>query len=404
MCAWFRTARPQLSHTRMINGVPLKAAALDVHTVGAGGSSIARTRRGRHAARRAAQRGRAAGPGVLRHGGEEPTVTDANVVLGRLNPDFCWAARSQIDAARSRAAIEQHIAKPQGISTSSKRRRPSSRWPTPTWRMPCASCRSSADSIPATSCWSRSAARVPCMRLGRAAARRGRRAGSAGARCAVRDGRAGERSADGLQPHAHDDRVGARLHRGRRRRLSRARSQRANGLQRRDRIDAAKLMLDRMVDARYVGQNHELTVDVAGRPVRQRRRSTAVKANFHAAHREMFGYASPEKSIELVTLPRAGAPQVARGDFDAAAAAAREGRAQARRHAQGLFRRRGRLRRLPGLRARRAACRATSFHGPAIVEQMDARPWYRRTSACAWTSRNLLLKLMLAADDADTRR
>src|SRR5687768_1011206 len=83
-----RDGKPQLSHSRVINGFPLKAPAVDVHTVGAGGSSIATVdaggmlRVGPHSA------GSQPGPACYARGGMQPTVTDANVVLGRLNPEY----------------------------------------------------------------------------------------------------------------------------------------------------------------------------------------------------------------------------------------------------------------------------------------------------------------------------
>ena len=67
---------------REIGGRPLALPMLDVHTVGAGGGSIAWRDAGRRPARRAALGGRPAGPAAYGRGGTEPTVTDANLVLG----------------------------------------------------------------------------------------------------------------------------------------------------------------------------------------------------------------------------------------------------------------------------------------------------------------------------------
>ena len=99
--------KPQLTTARIINGVPLKAAALDVHTVGAGGSSIAwidaggMLRVGPHSA------GARPGPACYGRGGERPTVTDANVVLGRLNPEYLLGGALQ---DRCRALARRHRA------------------------------------------------------------------------------------------------------------------------------------------------------------------------------------------------------------------------------------------------------------------------------------------------------
>ena len=57
---------PEPAPQRVIGGLPIRLPALDVHTIGAGGGSIAQHRRGRRAGRRPAQRGRMAGARVLR--------------------------------------------------------------------------------------------------------------------------------------------------------------------------------------------------------------------------------------------------------------------------------------------------------------------------------------------------
>jgi N-methylhydantoinase A len=106
---------PQLSHSRMINGCPLKAAALDVHTVGAGGSSIAELDAGGMLQVGPHSAGARPGPACYGQGGDRATVTDANVVLGRLNPQYLLGGALKIDAARSHAAIERAVARPRGI-------------------------------------------------------------------------------------------------------------------------------------------------------------------------------------------------------------------------------------------------------------------------------------------------
>jgi N-methylhydantoinase A len=64
--------------------------------------------------------------------------------------------------------------------------------------------------------------------------------------------------------------------------------------------EAGALTFQRAVDARYVGQNHELSVAAPGGAFDTKALAT-VKENFHAAHREMYGYASLDKPLELVT-------------------------------------------------------------------------------------------------------
>jgi N-methylhydantoinase A len=90
---------------------------VDVHTVGAGGGSIAwideggALRVGPHSA------GASPGPVCYGRGGEEPTVTDADLVLGYISPDYFLGGRMKLDIAGARQAIEEKIARPLGLDT-----------------------------------------------------------------------------------------------------------------------------------------------------------------------------------------------------------------------------------------------------------------------------------------------
>jgi N-methylhydantoinase A/oxoprolinase/acetone carboxylase beta subunit len=86
---------------REIGGRPLALPAVDIHTVGAGGGSVGWRDAG--GALRAGPRSAGAepGPACYGRGGSEPTVTDANLVLGRLDPDTPLSGvRLDVDAAR----------------------------------------------------------------------------------------------------------------------------------------------------------------------------------------------------------------------------------------------------------------------------------------------------------------
>ena len=67
--------------------IPLRLPMIDVHTIGAGGGSIAHLDRGGMLLVGPRSAGAMPGPVAFRRGGTEPTVTDANIVLGRINPD-----------------------------------------------------------------------------------------------------------------------------------------------------------------------------------------------------------------------------------------------------------------------------------------------------------------------------
>ena len=90
----------------------LKLPLIDVHTIGAGGGSIAWLDPGRLVHVGPTSAGAFPGPACYMRGGEEPTVTDANVVLGYLDPDYFLGGRMKIDSRLSAQVIEDKIAKP----------------------------------------------------------------------------------------------------------------------------------------------------------------------------------------------------------------------------------------------------------------------------------------------------
>lgn len=91
---------------------PLRIPTLDVVTIGAGGGSIARIDAGGALGVGPESAGADPGPVAYGKGGTEPTVTDANIVLGRLNPEALCGGAIEINAAAARAAILEQIARP----------------------------------------------------------------------------------------------------------------------------------------------------------------------------------------------------------------------------------------------------------------------------------------------------
>jgi N-methylhydantoinase A/oxoprolinase/acetone carboxylase beta subunit len=84
---------------------------LDVSTIGAGGGSIAYVDEGGFFRVGPKSAGADPGPACYGFGGKQPTVTDANVVLGRLNPDYFVGGRLKLKAELSSKAIEEYLAK-----------------------------------------------------------------------------------------------------------------------------------------------------------------------------------------------------------------------------------------------------------------------------------------------------
>ncbi|MBV6826497.1 hydantoinase/oxoprolinase family protein [Pseudomonas sp. PD9R] len=97
---------PSMANQAVVHGHPLKLPMLDIHTVGAGGGSIAYVDAG--GLLKVGPRSAAAAPGPIcfdRGNEDEPTVTDANVVLQVLNPVALLDGRLPVNQAKAKAAI-----------------------------------------------------------------------------------------------------------------------------------------------------------------------------------------------------------------------------------------------------------------------------------------------------------
>jgi N-methylhydantoinase A/oxoprolinase/acetone carboxylase beta subunit len=94
------------SHESRIGDFPIRLPLIDIHSVGAGGGSIAFRDHG--GSLRVGPQSAGADPGPACYGkGDIPTVTDANLFLGRMDPDFFLGGRMKIHPDRSRDAIER---------------------------------------------------------------------------------------------------------------------------------------------------------------------------------------------------------------------------------------------------------------------------------------------------------
>ncbi|HMH50950.1 MAG TPA: hydantoinase/oxoprolinase family protein [Candidatus Acidoferrum sp.] len=97
------------------SGLPMNIHALDLVEIGAGGGSIARARLGVIAVGPESASS-TPGPVCYGRGGTEPTVTDANLVLGYLNPEFFAGGTLRLHAGAAARAIEERVARPLGLS------------------------------------------------------------------------------------------------------------------------------------------------------------------------------------------------------------------------------------------------------------------------------------------------
>jgi N-methylhydantoinase A len=98
--------------------MPVHVPMVDVHTIGAGGGSIAFI--GEDGMLRVGPRSAGANPGPICYGrgGTEPTITDANLILGRLNPEALLGVKGAIDMDMIRRLMLEKIGKPLGLDAN----------------------------------------------------------------------------------------------------------------------------------------------------------------------------------------------------------------------------------------------------------------------------------------------
>jgi N-methylhydantoinase A len=108
---------PKVSTDHEIAGYPVRIPMIDVNTIGAGGGSIGWIDPGGALKVGPRSAGAVPGPACYMRGGTLPTVSDANVLTRRLNPERILGGQMEIDAEAARRAIEEHVAKPLGMDT-----------------------------------------------------------------------------------------------------------------------------------------------------------------------------------------------------------------------------------------------------------------------------------------------
>jgi N-methylhydantoinase A/oxoprolinase/acetone carboxylase beta subunit len=268
--------QPRQTMEAAIDGFPVRVPMLDIHTVGAGGGSIARIDEG--GLLRVGPESAGADPGPACYGtGDRPTVTDAHVVLGRIAADQLVGGEMHLDVERAACAVDS-IAKPAGIT--------------------------------------RIAAAEGILRVANANMERAIRlvsverghdprdfalvafggcgglhaceiARELGIRAVLVPEYAGALSALGmlLADEVRDYAAGVLNHPGIEREFQR--------LERTARKELPKGELIRSADIRYAGQSYELTVPwLAKSPAEP----------FHREHEKIYGYANPDRAVEIVTV------------------------------------------------------------------------------------------------------
>ena len=105
-----------VSQKKIIDGKKYALPTVDVNAVGAGGGSIASIDMSGRLQVGPASAGAVPGPACYGLGGTEPTVTDANLVLGYLNPDYFLGGDRPLRKELAEAAIKAKVADPLGLS------------------------------------------------------------------------------------------------------------------------------------------------------------------------------------------------------------------------------------------------------------------------------------------------
>jgi N-methylhydantoinase A len=290
---------PKVSPDKVIAGYPVRVPMIDVNSIGAGGGSIGWIDPGGALKVGPKSAGAVPGPACYRRGGTLPTVSDANVLARRLNPDHILGGRMEIDAEAARRAIQEHVAGPLGMD--------------PVEAALGILTIVDANMVLATRMVSVERGYDPreftLVTFGGAgplhainiASELGVRhvliPESPGILCAlgllVTDMRGDYvRTALGLtRQTAHEDvaETWAEL------------EDRARAWLNDEGISPDRQLLERTVDLRYLGQNYELSVPSPGGPWDEAAQAE-LERRFHAAHERTYGYAAEHEPIQLVNF------------------------------------------------------------------------------------------------------
>lgn len=106
---------PNYASEKTIEGYAVRIPMIDIKTVGAGGGSIAYIDAGGALKVGPQSAGAVPGPAAYMRGGTQPTVTDANIVLGRLNPQKLLNGRMDVDRTLAEKAIRDNICSKTGL-------------------------------------------------------------------------------------------------------------------------------------------------------------------------------------------------------------------------------------------------------------------------------------------------
>ena len=282
-----------------VDGLPVRLPMVEIRTIGSGGGSLAAVLPGGRLAVGPHSAGARPGPVCYGRGGTRPTVTDANLVLGRLDAGYFLGGALALDLPGARAAITAHVATPLGLGLEA----------------------AAEGILTLTNASLASAIRLSLFEKGLDPSRFAVLSfGGAGGLHAIPVAEelgmtrvvfpadASTFSASGiLHSDIVHDLASSRLLPARPASLPAlveccaALRRQAEAVLREDGLPPGRQSLSLSADMRYTGQAFELVVpwgDVEPGPDTLDR----LVADFHALHRQRFSYANPEDPVEIVTL------------------------------------------------------------------------------------------------------
>jgi N-methylhydantoinase A len=113
--ALIKDGQPSISNRGKVEGRDIALPMIDINTVSAGGGTLARADRFGALEVGPQSAGAVPGPACYGRGGTEPTITDCNLVLGYLGEDNFLGGKMRLDGALAQKAIADHVGRPLGI-------------------------------------------------------------------------------------------------------------------------------------------------------------------------------------------------------------------------------------------------------------------------------------------------
>ena len=309
--ALLTNGRCRIINEAVVHGYPLKVPMLDIHTVGAGGGSIAYVDHGGLLKVGPRSAGANPGPACYGLGNDEPTVTDANVVLQTQNPEYLLNGRMKINRQLSVKAV-QKLADRLGlglletangildivIANMAKAIRVISVQRGYDPRDYTLMAFGGAGPV--------QAARLACE-LGMTRVLIPRTPGVLCALGLLMTDLRSDFSTTNLTSLDHATTAGVAT-------IYDDLAARAEDWFKTERITADARLIERSVDVRYAGQNYEISVPLPDGPVTSET-FKAIEAGFIAAHRQLYGFVAEGEPMQLVTFRVAASGVVNKAEF-----------------------------------------------------------------------------------------